>query len=303
MGAIRMTQGLLAQRALSNLNAQLLRLARTQEQLSTGLRVNSPGDDPLDARRAIETRTLISQNEQFLDNMEEIGPQLNETSATLQQVVDLIQRVRELTLQGASGTNAQDQLDQIALEIDQLLEAAVVAGNHETNGRFIFAGTRTLSAAFVVTRVAGDITAVTYQGNSEAIEAAISEGGRVTVNEPGDRAFQSSVDILQLLIDIRDDLRAGDQGSLQTTRLAELDTAQDQLLLSLARVGSTQNRVAGASARTQDFIVELRELLSDTIDAEFTETIVNLNMETNAYQAALNAAARIIQPSLLDFLR
>lgn len=303
MGVLRVTPMLLAQRTLYNLNAQLLRLAKTQEQLSTGLRVNSPGDNPLDARRAIEARTLISQNEQFLNNMGAVSPLLTETSSTLLRIVDLIHRAEELTIQGANGTNGQAELNQIALEIDQLLEAAVVASNHQTIGRFIFSGTRTLTPAYAVTRVAGVITNVTFQGNANLIEVSLSEAARVTVNEPGSRAFQGTVDLFQLLINIRDELRAGDQASLQTTRLAELEMGLDQILLSAARIGAIENRIEDTEARTEDFLVALHEMLSDSIDADFTDTMVDLNAQSNAYQAALNAMARVIQPSLMDYIR
>lgn len=304
MGGMRVTQGMLTQRVLNNLQSQLRRLAVFQERLATGRRVNRPSDDPIDARRAINVRNLIGQNEQFLSNISDVGPQLNESEIALLGVVSIIQRAQELTIQGASGTNGQAQLDQIALEIDQLLEATVVAGNHLTNGRFVFAGSRTLTDPFVATRNgAGDIVSVAYVGNDVLIEAGVSEGSRVVVNEPGSAAFQDVVDIFDMLIGIRDDLRAGNQGNLQTTRLTELDGALDQVLLSTARLGSIQNRLNRVAANTEDLVLGLQELLSDKVDADFAETMVHLNSESNALQAALNSAARIIQPSLLDFLR
>lgn len=300
---LRITQNLLADRTLSNLNAQLRRLAKAQEQLTTGRRVNRPSDDPIDARRAVNTQTRIGENEQFSRNISDVGPQLTETATTLLRVLDIIQRTRDLTLQGANGTIGQAQLDQIALEIDQLLEALVVSGNHQTNGRFIFGGTRTLSPAFTVTRVAGDITAVTAQGNTLFLRVSISRGITVNVNEPGIRAFQGTVDMFQLLIDIRDDMRAGNRTALQGADLANLDLAQDQILLSVARVGSLQNRLERVSADTEDFILQLQEVLSDRVDADFAEAMINFNSLSNGLQAALNAAARVLQPSLLDFIR
>lgn len=302
MGALRITQGLLVDRTLSNLNSQLRRIAILQERLSTGFRVNRPSDDPIDARRAINIRTLIGQNEQFLSNIRDASPVLNETASQLQQSVEILHRARELTLQGANGTNSA-QLDVIALEVDQLLESLVVTANHQTNGRFIFGGTHTLSKPFVVTLVGGEITVVTYTGNDVRIEIAISEGALVPINEPGSLAFQNTVDIFQLLIDIRDDLVAGNQTDLQNLRLAELDQALDDILLSEARVGAVQNRLERVTGTTEGFIVQLKGLLSETIEADFTDTIVNLTSQQNAFEAALNAAGRVLLPSLLDFIR
>ena len=303
MGAQRVTSGLIVQRTLNNLNAQTRRILQLQDQLSTGRRVVRPSDDPIDARRAVNVRALISQNEQYLSNIDDISPFLTETTSTIQRVVDVLQRVRELTTQGASETNGQDQLDAIAAEINQLLEDTVDSGNHQTNGRYIFGGTRTRNAPFTVTRVGGEITAVNYVGNQERIEVSVSDGSRVVVNEPGDSVFQSSVDVFQVLIDIRDDLQAGNQASLQNVRLAELNTAIDQELLPLARVGAVQNRLERVAFNTEDFVIQLEKLLSEKVDADFAEVMVDLNSQSNAFQAALNAAGRVIQPSLLDFLR
>ncbi|HNR34391.1 MAG TPA: flagellar hook-associated protein FlgL [Candidatus Hydrogenedentes bacterium] len=301
---MRVTQQLMVNRVLGNLNKQTGKLLALQEQLATGLKVNTPSDDPLAARRAVNIRANIGAIEQYITNLSTAGPFLTESTNALQTVVDVLQRAQVLTVQGATGTNNQTQLDQIAIEIDQLLETAVAEANHQTNGRYLFGGTRTTSPPFAVTRDAENrITAVTYQGNDEAIRIAIGDSVDVAINETGSDAFQSAQDIFQMLIAIRDNLRAGDQASLQNQRLAELPTARGQLLISLARIGAVQNRIEQATANAENVVQQLRSALSDSIDADYAETVVNLNAQSNAYQAALNAAARVIQPSLLDFVR
>ncbi|HIJ72688.1 MAG TPA: flagellar hook-associated protein FlgL [Candidatus Hydrogenedentes bacterium] len=304
MGNIRVTQSLIILRSLYNLQTQMREIMGLQEQLATGQKVNSPSDDPVNARRAIDTRTVIQKNEQYLDNISSVGPQLEESSASMLAIVSALQRVQELTIQAANDTNVQQQLDQIAIEINQLLEGVLVQANHETNGRYVFGGTRTMAPPYVATRNAnGDITAISYVGNDEHIYVAISDGIDVVANETGADAFQSTQDIFQLLIDIRDDMVAGDQNSLRDVRLDELDVTQDQLLVSMARVGSVQNRLERAASDIEDFMIQYQKLLSDTLDADFGDVVVKLNAQSNAYQAALNAAARVIQPSLLDYVR
>lgn len=300
----RVTQGLLAQRTLNNLNIQFNRIAGFQEQLATGLRVNRPSDDPIDARRAMNLRTLISKNDQFLSNIGNISPQLEESATTLLGVVDILQRALELTTQAANETVDQPQLDQIALEIDQLLESLVVAGNRRTNGRSIFAGTQTIADAFDITRVGDQIVGVTYAGNEETIEVTISEGSRTGINVSGTDAFQSNVDVFAVLIGIRDDLTpVGDQDNLREVRLGELQTALDQTLFAVARVGSIQNRLERVTNELLDFNLQFEVLLSDKIDADFAETVLGLDIAENALIAALSAAGRVLQPSLLDFVR
>jgi flagellar hook-associated protein 3 FlgL len=303
MGTIRITQGIIAARMLNNIHDQTRRLFNLQEQLSTGLRVNSPSDDPIDARRAINTRSIIAKNTQYLENISNALPFLEETASTVQSVQQIFQRARELTLQGANGTNGQPQRDAIAEEINQLLETAVAEGNHNAAGRFIFSGTRTSTEAYSVTRDAqGQITSVTYEGNDERYEIAIGTDETVRVNEPGSLVFQGTQDQFQTLIDIRDNLLAGDTGALQT-QLAELDAIDRQLGQGVARLGAVINRVTNTEEDLVDFNFQLERVLSDRIDADFAEVIVELNAQQNAFQAALSAGARVVQPSLLDYLR
>jgi flagellar hook-associated protein 3 FlgL len=303
MAITRITTGLLAARSLRDINTQLSRISILQEQLATGLRVNRPSDDPIDARRAINVRVLIGKNEQFQSNIDDITPQLDETATTLLNVDDILQRALELTVQAANETNAQEQLDAIAIEINELLEGVFAASNQRTNGRSVFAGTQTLDDAFSATRVGGEITAVTYEGNDQISSVDVAERIRIGINIPGSQAFQNTTDVFATLIGIRDDLRAGDQASLRNVRIDDLRAGIDQTLFAVARVGATQNRLETVSNNLQDANIQLRDLLSDKIDADFSETILGLNVAQNAFEAALVAAGRVIQPSLIDFIR
>lgn len=299
----RITQSFVAQRTLRDLNASFARVANLQEQLSTGRRVNRPSDDPLDARRAISISTRIGKNDQFISNIQNVSPQLEGTGIALLNSVDILQRAQELAIQAANETVDIDSLQNIALEIDQLLEATVVEANRRINDRSIFAGTRTIADAFDVTRVGGEITAVTYAGNSNSIEVEIAESVRTAINEPGDDAFLGTVDIFQTLIALRDDIRAGDQDAVRNTGLPALEDGIEQLLLSSARIGSIQNRIERVENTTSAEQIELQAQFSERVEADFATTVLNFNVQQNALNAALGATARVIQPSLLDFLR
>jgi flagellar hook-associated protein 3 FlgL len=306
MASIRVTQQILINRALNNLSDQSRRIMNLQEQLATGLAVNRPSDNPLAMRRAINARAEITKNEQYLTNITSISPYQSETESTIMTVVNIVHRANELVLQGASDTNAQTQRDQIAIEINQLLESALNQSNHITNGRYIFGGTRTLNPPFVATRDAnGEITAVAYEGNNERISVEVSDGVRIPYNETGVDVFLQTIpettDLFQTLIDLRDNLRAGNTNAL-TNQMTELDKALDQLIIATTRVGAIENRFQQIDANLRDISQQLELVYSDSIDADFAEVIIQLNAQSNAFQAALTAAARVIQPSLLDYI-
>ncbi len=306
MGVIRITQRMLVDRSLTDLAYQTRRILTLQEQLSSGLRVNRPSDDPLNARMAIYAKAMIAQNEQYMKNITTIRPYLNEAETSIMNTLDTIQRARELAIRGRNSTNAQLQRDQIATEINQLIESVLSEANHQTSGRYIFGGTVTATPPFQETRGAnGEIISVTYQGNDNYINAEITEGVQVITNQTGREVFLTtgvqSTDILQTLISLRDDLRSANFTGIDQ-RIQETNHAINQLSLSLARIGAVSKRLDDTEGKLENANIEFQRVVSDSIDADFAEVIVNLNTQTNAYQAALNATSRVIQPSLLDYL-
>ncbi len=307
MTVSRITPNIMLQRTLANLNAQQRRLFDLQQQLATGQRVNVPSDDPLASRRAVEGRAEIAKSNQYLDNIAMAGLHMHETETSLMTLVDLLQRANELTLQASNHVNAELQLGQIAQEINQLLEGIFSESNVMSNGRYVFGGNRTTTPPFEATRDAnGDITQVSFVGNGEAIEMEINDGIRIKVNESGNVIFGqiggAAVDIFQALIDARDNMRNDQRPELQT-RLEEINGSISQILVAIARTGATQNRLDRTDENLRANILQVTQVVSDSVEADFAEVTLNLNLQLNAYQAALNAGARIIQPSLMDFLR
>ena len=303
MGAMRVTTQLLMDRSLRNINSQLSQILKMQEQLATGLRVNRPADDPIDARRAVNIRSLIQKNEQYLANISIVASPVEETNTSIESVLGYFNRAWELTIQGANGTNSQTQLDNIALEINQILEGIFNTVNHETNGRYIFGGTRTSTPPYEATRDAnGEITAVAFVGNTEAVRVAVSDVLDLQYNETGPTVFSENQDIFQTLIDVRDNLRDGDQTALQSLRMPEMETVQEQLSHPLPGWAASRTGSNAAPTEFEDFKPSVADAIVHTIDADFAEVVMQLNAHSNAYRAALYAASQAIQPSLMDFV-
>ena len=306
MAIVRVTQRLMVERTLNNINVQLSELMKLQEQLATGKKVNVPTDDPLATRRAISAQSAIGQYEQFMTNISSTTPFMRETETAILAVEDLRQRAYELALQGGNSTNGQQQRDAIAEEINAIIEEVLVQSNQTSGGRNLFGGTRTLNTPFIETRDAnGDITSVAFEGNNEKLRIEISENVFVTINVFGSDVFNATnpgtEDIFDTLIQIREDLRAGNVAAI-TPDLDRIISAQDQLLQATAHIGAVTNRIARTEENLLDAQLQEREVLSDNVDADFAEVVMNLEAQSNAYQAALNAGSRVIKPSLLDYL-
>src|SRR5690554_4516106 len=125
----RVTQSMLNTQLLRNLSNNLGRMETLQNQYSTGKRINKPSDDPVGVSFSLRYRSEISANDQYQKNVDSSLSWVSFADKMLEQTGDVLQKVRELAVQGANGTNPQEALNNIASEIDQLYEQLVSVGN------------------------------------------------------------------------------------------------------------------------------------------------------------------------------
>jgi flagellar hook-associated protein 3 FlgL len=303
--AMRITQGMLADRTLRDLQAGQREVARLQEQVSTGRKVLRPSDDPLAARNAVLRGSELEAVDAHREAVDEATGWLQATDAVLGRVGNVLSRAKELALQAANGTLDQAGRERIAIEVDQLVQSAKDAGNAQQGGRFLLAGTATTAPPYA----AGASDA--YAGDAGNVVRQVGPGVAVAVNVRGDAVLgggQAAADGLALdaLRDLADQLRGGTPGDLQairTTSLQALDRNIDLVATTRASVGATQNRVDAAAARLDEVQGTAEKVLDGLVGADLTESLLQLNAQKSAYEAALQTGARLIQPSLLDFLR
>ena len=144
----------------------------------------------------------------------------------------------------------------------------------------------------------------TYNGNADQLMRQIGQGVQVPINITADDGSGTGV-VSGLIAQLRKaatDLRSGNVAALGNSDLKGLDTAKDAVTTARAVVGARTNRLDAASDRLQQLEEASTKLLSDTEDADMAKTLVDYSTQQAAYQAALQAGARMLQPSLLDFL-
>ena len=306
---MRITNNMMVQRVLRNITNTAERLTEYHGQLSSGRRLEVPSDDPVGVGTALRLRAGIQEVTRYRANVDDGIGWAESTDAALGHAVDILQRARELAVAGANDTLAQPSRDALAREIDQLLEQLVQVGNTTHNGRYIFAGFQTMSPPF--TLQAGPPRQVVYNGDGGQMYREIGAGVTVSLNLTGEDVFglvdkgtpNERVEVFDILIRLADDLRAGNTAAVGSARLGELDVAIDRMLAYRSEVGAKINRLELSRNRLQDAEVNLGRLLSQTEDADMARTIIKLKTEESAYQVGLAAGARIIQPTLLDFLK
>ena len=187
----RITQGMLTENFLRNLNSISQRLAFAQQQEATGKNLLKPSDNPLDLTKILQYRLSLSQMDQFTKNLDDGISQVEKTGATLLDVTNGVQSARDLAVQGASdGLNSEDRAA-IADQINQYLEAALQSANDNFKGRFIFAGYNTQAAPFTEDRNArsGYVDNVRYTGNLGSISRQVGRASTLPINFNGYDVF------------------------------------------------------------------------------------------------------------------
>lgn len=291
---------------LKNLRNTNMGISDWQNKMATGQKIHRPGDDPVGIGYLLRYNTELSRSDEFLENARTGTGWLNTMDSLMQQANSVLQRVRVLTQQASTGTTPEDARKQIAAEISQLKEEMVTIGNSSYNGRFMFNGQKTDEAPYTDTDAAFQRTdeGVYYLNVSASVTVPVSITGEQIFGKagtPGPPPVPGN-NVFQVLDDIVQHLNNNDQNALLAD-LELVDEAADRISFNSAEIGARTNRFALVEERILDEQISLKSLRSQVGDVDMSEAIIELQLKENILQASLSTGARIMQASLVDFLR
>jgi len=293
--AFRITQRSVATSSLANLQANLARLQATQSRLSSGKAISRPSDSPTGTMAAMRLRTDLDRYDQLDRNAADGLARLGTADNALTDGLGTLREVRDAVLQGANAAMSATDREALAAQVDGLRQSLLAVANTQYLQQPIFAGTASATAAY---DAAGN-----YLGDSGTSTRTIAPGVKVAVNLPGQDVFgPAGNDIFKVLADIADDLR-NDPAKLTATDLGQLDAGYLRIQNALSTVGSRYHQIEIMQARNQANQLDTKNQLSEVEGVDLPAATVDLQMQEVAYQAALGATAKAIQPSLVDFLR
>jgi flagellar hook-associated protein 3 FlgL len=392
-------------------------LNRVQNQIASQTRILALRDDPLAASHAVRYQSYLARLERFEKNTYYAREHYNNTYAYLNEANAILQRVRDLAVQGSHGTFAPDDLKIMAGEINELIkELAAISNAQGPDGKQIFAGDRALSEPFrlVEGTVAGGgesmVVRVEYRGAGASRRTEISDGAYADLDISGGEAFwaekmqivstldageyrvsaETSVfvdgteiplttgdtvqaiiakindspapvkayldpqtrglalegtsahlirledkegsrvfqdlglirgnpvngapnwgdsarvaggSIFDMVIRLRDALYRGDQEFTGSLGIGGIDLALGNLNARIAELGSREERAEMTWQRLNQEIPDVTAQLGREAGLDFIDAATELGMMDFAHRAALQTAAKILPPTLLDFLR
>lgn len=331
---MRVTQTMLSNNMLLNLNRSYGRMSKLQDQINSGTKITRPSDDPVIAVKGMGYRRDLGRVEQYTRNMNEVNNWIDTTDESLNQVGEQMKRVRELVIQAANDTNSLDERAKIKTEIDQIRQQIQDVSNTKIGDRYIFSGTNTDKPLFVdATPPNADGSKIInadyqlYDGTNIISTAAdkltapnadvqieVYDGIQLQVNAPGADLFGNIDSLMGKISNLLDPERVPGPatseeiskalgGFTSTSKSDDITNIHNKILETQADMGARQNRVELMENRLSLREISVTKQLSNNEDVDYSKAITEMVTSESIHQAALSVGARIIQQTLVDFIR
>ncbi|MFP4975369.1 flagellar hook-associated protein FlgL [Paenibacillus sp. CN-4] len=304
---LRVTSNMMNSQLLLNLNRNARTMNDTQLQLASGRKINKPSDDPVGITYSLRYRAELSSNEQYQNNVDSALSWLDFNDTVLGQAGDVIQRVRELTVKAATGSNPQSALNSINEEMMQLKEQLVDIANSTLNGKYIFNGEKYTEKPYDYVKGTDGTYDVTkdIKTDTGVMNYIVGDGVRMPINMNGNDVFGKTGEpdnLFTIINNLSGALKAGNISEI-SSQLGLIDTRTDTILSARAEIGAKTNRVELMQDRLSDLNINLTDLQAKSEDADYEELIMKSKVQENIYNASLSVGAKIISTTLVDFIR
>ena len=297
------------QRAIDQLTNKQSSVADLQARLASGKKVLNASDAPDRAALILRLKSAMTQQTNFERNLNAIEDRMTAEESVISSASNLMQRVRELAVQGASDTLGADGRAIIAQEVGNLRDELFnLANQKDASGNYVFAGSKTSTQPFVD----GSTGQIIYAGDSDRITVNVSEFRQLTINKPGDEVFtavirdENGVETRQSFFAVLDDfeaaLRNNDSIAISAS-FNEVDQINKGLGLALADTGSRMAAVESQRGILEETKLRYQTLLSNEEDLDYATAVTELSREMLALEAAQASFSKVSQLSLFNYLR
>lgn len=296
---MRVTQNMMNSSMVRNMNNSMGSMSKTFEQLATGKKISRPSDDPVVAARGMYYRTTLTENQQYTRNAGTAKNWMDSYDTTMDEVGKVYHRIRELVVSSGDGAYGEKDRETIAAEIKELKKHLGSLANQTVNGKYIFAGDDTSNPPLSTDPDGKE----KFKVNTGTVEVEMGTGVQVQINIDGQKIFNHPSTTDNIFTQLDQIIAKLEIGESAADSLDKMDEQVENLLVQRAGLGAKSNRLDMMMNRLESEEVSIYTMLSENEDVNQAEAITQLKMQEAVHRMALGAGARIIQPSLLDFLR
>ena len=297
--SIRVTQNTTADVMLQVIETSYGRFQSLSAQISTGLAITKPSDNPSGAVQVMSYNADITRLGQYQTNANDGLAWLGSADNVLASVNSQLQRVQTLVQQGANATTDAPGRLAIANEIDSIKQTLLADANTSYLGRPIFGGTTGGTTAYDANG--------NYVGDSGAVNRTVAPGTSVQVNVLGTDAFGTgATNVFSVLTQLSSDLRSSNPATVAGVGTTDLTAVQQSMTLvqnAQATIGSRYNELQSLQTEALARQTTLTTARSSVADLDLAKAETELSTQQLTYQAALQATARVLSLSLSEFLK
>lgn len=315
----RITNGYMNETVLNNLVTNRDLLMELQRKIASGKEIQRASDDVFSATTIIDSNKNLGKIDTFLKNIDAAKSEIEIADKSILTTLEAVHKTRELTVQALNATSGADEMNIIGVQVEQLIEQVKELGNTKFGQKYLFGGQVTDTAPFTDPNPGSSPKEVQYNGSSDGTsgrQIEIAEGVFITLNKGGDEVFgyyyedppasgtYTGQGLLETLITLREEYRNGNQDKdVIRQKLADLDEDMRGLLEVQSSLGGLLERLEVTKQIHTGDRINLTDSKSKVQDVDFAKAISDLKYQETALQASLQVSSRIIQPSLLNYLR
>lgn len=331
---MRVTNQMMSKSFLKDLNRNQNYMKRINDQLTSGKEIRRPSDNPFKVARSMQLNSDINANTQYNENIKDTINWLDTTDTALEQLGNSFQRFRELMVSAGNAAYGSDEKRAIKDEMNEKVNEIAQILNTNFDGKYIFGGSKGSTKPIGTDKniITGNNSLHLSGNNGEVLNidnldedvqnqinminkklaVEVSQGVTMDYNVSATDIllFKDkngvSINVMDLLKDITNNVASEnplDGVKITSENLKVMDETVSNLLRIRAEVGAKQNRMESAGSQNEDQNFNLTDILSQTEDIDLAQKNIEAAVAQNVYMASLQVSAKIIQPSLLDFLR
>ncbi|ADW70898.1 flagellar hook-associated protein FlgL [Granulicella tundricola] len=290
----------IASNVITDIQASDQNVQTALQQVSSGLRVSLPSDDPAASAALVQLQAQSANIDQYTTNASSALSQAQSADSVVSSVVSLLNRAITLGTEGANSTSSTANRASIATEVQGLLSNVVSLANTSFQGISLFGGTVSGQAAFTADSTSA--TGYKYNGNSGVNSVSVGDSLSVQANIPGNTLFDnSSASVLGALSGLATALTSGSSTDIGTATTA-VTTALNYVTQQHVVYGNTINQLNAQETYLASDKVTLSSRETSLVGIDTATAAENLTQAETSNTAILSASARVLQNNLLTYL-
>ena len=293
---MRVTEAMIYQQTIDRANAALSRVGKAQGEISSGLRVQAPGDDPQAAGLLVRHKFDEAQTTAIQNGAQSAADELNAADSALGSVSTVLARAQVLATQFGNDTYTATDRATAANEVDGLYKQVLASLNTRFGDRYIFGGYVDHQAPF-----ADDGT---YQGDTGVRQVEVAPGVYEDASIRADvtvKGVGGGVDILQALTDLSAALRSNDADAIRAS-ITSMQTGNNQVSAAQSQAGTSVNIFTSTVNTCAAQITDEKKVIGELGDADVMDASTRLSLAQYALNATLTAASQTLNFSLVNLL-